>query len=157
MDEKQLQEIEARIEKATPGPWRYDPNAFYEIDGPGEYSGIAQLAYGRYEVEDYANGKFIAHARQDVPDLVAELRRLQAERDELRAALIRLGEGAYQSEIVDTGMEESERANPYFDKDEWINDWIAEQIELEGPGFLNEWPYNRALRAGQQAESGGGE
>jgi hypothetical protein len=74
----------------------------------------------------------------------AELLRLQDERGGLRAALIRLGEGAYQSEIVDTEMEESERANPYFDKDEWINDWIAEQIELEGPDILSEWPYTRA-------------
>jgi hypothetical protein len=86
--------------------------------------------------------------------LADENARLQAERGGLRAALIRLGEGAYQSEIVDTEMEESERANPYFDKDEWINDWIAEQIELEGPDILSEWPYTRA---GQQAESGGGE
>ena len=79
-DELDLDAIEARAEVATPGPWTIkrggvrssewllDP----DLDG-----------WGHIDFE--ADAEFIAAARSDVPALVAEVRRLQAERDEARA------------------------------------------------------------------------
>lgn len=73
MDEKRLAEIEARANAATPGPW--EP----------EHRGV--VGNDVFIVEDCvtagwdayrANQAFIATARTDVPDLVAEVRRLTA-------------------------------------------------------------------------------
>ena len=73
MDEAKLQEIEARANAATPGPW--EP----------EHRGV--VGNDVFIVEDCvtagwdayrANQAFIATARTDVPDLVAEVRRLTA-------------------------------------------------------------------------------
>jgi hypothetical protein len=70
---ERLAEIEARANAATPGPWH------------AEHRGV--MAEGVEIVDDCAvagwdvypeNQAFIAHARADVPDLVAEVRRLTA-------------------------------------------------------------------------------
>lgn len=68
---KRLDEIEKRAEKATKGPWT-----------PTQ-TGIVQTAHTTrdvwhipYAAEDIS---FIAHAREDIPWLVAEVKRLQAE------------------------------------------------------------------------------
>lgn len=80
-----LAEIQARADKATDGPWRsrdlddYDeetPDAV-EVLEPGP-STIA-MASARdwdsdYDPEMFANAEFIAHARTDVPALVAAVR-----------------------------------------------------------------------------------
>lgn len=80
--DERLKEIKARAEAATPGPW----NSWAVVDGiphnhvasPTEE--IAELDNGEY-IENPnmdADAKFIAHARQDVPDLIAEVERLEA-------------------------------------------------------------------------------
>lgn len=83
MDEERLAEIEARANAATPGPWEAGESAFDSSTGggsclgvfaPTKYSPRALLAN---EVFDEADAAFIAHARADVPDLVAEMRRLR--------------------------------------------------------------------------------
>lgn len=55
--ETELDAIEARANAATPGPW----------DEPG------------FSALDACDARFVAHARTDVPRLIAEVRRLQSE------------------------------------------------------------------------------
>ena len=74
----ELSAIEARANAATAGPWRSI------IEGRDQDSGSSFIMT---EGEDiYVSGAtdadqdFIAHARQDVPRLLAEVRRLRSER-----------------------------------------------------------------------------
>lgn len=113
MDEKRLQEIRARCEAATPGPWRWSVKArFHEIEIVAPQNGTTtvmdfvrwgmQNAQPRFNdcsdafggilrtwdefekgntcnPEGNPNAAFIAHARRDIPDLLAEVERLAAE------------------------------------------------------------------------------
>jgi len=83
MSELNLEAIKARCEAATPGPWHYHldnliahPNEDYPIlVEAGSYEGLSreqQKALVRN------NRIFVAHARSDVPALVAEVERLRA-------------------------------------------------------------------------------
>ena len=78
-----LNEIEARANAATEGPWESDE--YTEIDPDGFYELSRVIAPDPDDGEDYAIGvvhvgilrpdaTFIAHARTDVPALVAALR-----------------------------------------------------------------------------------
>lgn len=108
LTDQQLDDIEARERAATKGPWgSYDGETYadvaadLQITGRGSYSYREKVA--RLEDENYwddsahedddeerapeqmaANAAFIAHAREDVPALVAEVRRL---REQLAAAV----------------------------------------------------------------------
>lgn len=89
MTEAELEAIEARANAATPGPW-FDIDQFEEdypveialTNDPGKY-GHEQK---RSEFTD-ADRDFIAHARTDIPTLVAEVRRLRAENTRQHAIL----------------------------------------------------------------------
>ncbi len=73
MTQERIAEIKAREAKATPGPYHVNFKEIRSADG-------VPIAYpaDHYLVEDAkANALFIAHARQDVPDLLAEVERLQ--------------------------------------------------------------------------------
>ena len=59
-----IKTIEDRANAATPGPW-------FKAPGPDGYSWFDDL-------EDISNGDFIAHARTDIPALIAEVLRLQS-------------------------------------------------------------------------------
>ncbi len=81
MEHKQLTEILARAEKASPAPWKS------YVEGRDHRSGSSFIMVGssgdrRADIEllggTTADQDFIAHARQDVPLLVAEIRRLQS-------------------------------------------------------------------------------
>lgn len=78
-----LAQIEARANAATEGPWESDE--YTEIDPDGFYELSRVIAPDPDDGEDYAIGvvhvgilrndaAFIAHARTDMPDLVAALR-----------------------------------------------------------------------------------
>lgn len=69
MDQQRLDAVQARCEAATPGKWKHDKRAVY-VHVPG--LGYMKIASG-LEAED---AEFIAHARADVPDLLAEIERL---------------------------------------------------------------------------------
>lgn len=82
-----LDAIKARAEAATEGPWRLDgpwwiddpsdpdcPAALAMVTGPGR---VGIMVPERTDAND-ADAEFIAHARTDVPALVAEVERLQA-------------------------------------------------------------------------------
>ncbi len=81
LDENQLLEIGSRAEAASPGPWK----AF--LEGRDHVSGSSFIRVGdgaqrRDDIElsgaTPADYDFIAHARQDIPLLVDEVRRLKA-------------------------------------------------------------------------------
>ena len=117
MNEKELAEIEARAEAATPGPWFWDTNRRYKstmLKAP-QNGGTCVMDFTRwgmhsaqprfndtgvsfggilYTMEQYdktglpnPNADFIAYARQDVPTLVAEVRRLSGENERLLATI----------------------------------------------------------------------
>lgn len=66
-----LAEIKDRVQAAGPGPWtrrgRYVPADI--VDAEGYYVG---------QIDNGADADFIAHARQDIDDLLAEVRRLKS-------------------------------------------------------------------------------
>lgn len=73
MTPEDLTAIEQRASAATPGPWRLDHGDVI-ADEPGVGAvGIAEVI----GVRDTADAVFIAKAREDVPALLAEVRRLQ--------------------------------------------------------------------------------
>ena len=84
MSDDELAAISARGVAATPGRWE----PFFE--GRDHYNGDSFIRTGTQDLyisaEDYAGGgghfqadlDFIAHARQDIPRLIAEIRRLQS-------------------------------------------------------------------------------
>lgn len=98
---KEIEEIKSRLEKALPGPWRVASTT------DGEYildcdDWVVAAIFERKE-----DAYFVAHAREDIPRLVAEVERLYnrnqellefnrmyfAQIKELRAEVERLREG----------------------------------------------------------------
>ena len=80
MEQKQIEEIRKRCEAATPGPWvvkQYD-DCFIEPS-------VCMIpANGCYDYNVLTeNSQFIAHARQDVPNLLDYIEQLQAEYNRL--------------------------------------------------------------------------
>jgi len=73
-----LDEIEKRAMRATPGPW----SSF--IEGRDHTSGSSFIRTAGEDIElagaTVDDQDFIAHARTDIPTLVAEVRRLLNER-----------------------------------------------------------------------------
>lgn len=77
MTPEELNTIEKRANDASDGPWKFeyewvdtsalDPTASYVVHGPLET--VVDIGYEEDAV-------FIAHAREDVPALIAEVRRL---------------------------------------------------------------------------------
>ena len=104
LTEERLAEILARTDAATPPPWvdRMDGwTVCAGEEGPKVCSTYTSgVGIGVSTEEQVANSEFIAAARADVPDLVAEVcrqreelaavRNLLAERDRLRAVLARV-------------------------------------------------------------------
>ncbi len=79
MNEEQLQAIEERANKATPGPW----HCYYSLSvgatvqqGPGK-----PWIFRAQEGATRADLDFVAAAREDVPALIAEVRSLRAKLD----------------------------------------------------------------------------
>lgn len=79
MKSRDLKAIKARCEAATPGPWQ--TTVFYGVSSPkskgysvdtDKYVGVVE------EVSLKKDAEFIAHAREDVPKLVAEVEQLQS-------------------------------------------------------------------------------
>ncbi len=78
MDAKYLTEIKLREQAATPGPWYADGWALWD-DDHGEF----------VELHDTdPDAQFIAHAREDIPALIAEVEKSGREIATLKKALI---------------------------------------------------------------------
>ena len=72
MDSKYFEEIKAREQAATPRPWKMENNP--------KGSGFFGTIHGEAGVSfsgNRADNEFIAHARTDIPALIAEVERLQ--------------------------------------------------------------------------------
>lgn len=86
-----LEAIKARCNAATPGPW--EPSWDWSYDDFDGYSGYGQSpATSGKSLDDIreqscANADFIAHAREDILALVAEVEQLRAYADRLAAGL----------------------------------------------------------------------
>jgi len=92
LSEEQLREIEERVNKATPGPWRLGTyNVWADGERPPRLICDADTALAVRERfmmdQDDANSDFIAHARQDTPSLLSIVRELQAQVKELETRL----------------------------------------------------------------------
>lgn len=92
---ERLAEIREREQAATAGPWGtcYDGKGTYAIQSGCRLSlatgftsdgDIATLHGEHGDGQTYANADFMARAREDVRDLLAELDRVRAERDDLK-------------------------------------------------------------------------
>ena len=92
MSEAREREIRGRLAKATPGPWSHDDDGEVDRIKHGRPSStIATLSqthlYGRRPRPDVrANATLIAHAPEDLATLLAEVARLQRDRDHWREA-----------------------------------------------------------------------
>lgn len=75
MTEQELKEIEARASAATPGPWVHDTVQSESAVICGHAPGV--VCEWRKGAAAFDDCDFIAHAREDVPALIAEVRRLQ--------------------------------------------------------------------------------
>ncbi len=76
LSDEMLDEIERRSNRATPGPWKSYVERRDHISGSDFIMTTAEDIYlTGATVEDQ---DFIAHARQDVPLLLSEVRRLRA-------------------------------------------------------------------------------
>ncbi|MEH7521745.1 hypothetical protein V7149_00460 [Bacillus sp. JJ1503] len=67
---EQLDAIRERVEKATSGPWFVK----YGLDSAEVFVGDKRWIVA--EIPKVSNAEFIAHAREDVPKLIAEIERL---------------------------------------------------------------------------------
>jgi hypothetical protein len=123
MSELDLDAIEARAAAATPAPWSRGGNA-----DPGEviYGEGGTLISVGWEgdggvIRPETDGEFIAHARQDVPALVAEVRRL-------REALGRV------EELADAWNETPDYAPSHYDRGrvEQRHDMTGELLTILG-------------------------
>lgn len=75
--------IQARAEKATTGPWFVEHGRVHSGEASSfDTVALASMLGSRVWLPD---AEFIARARTDVPDLIAEVRALRAERDALAA------------------------------------------------------------------------
>jgi len=128
-----LDAIRARLQAATSGPWRVEPDSrpdiftVYTVDETGGYFGegeivkntrrcrssvseqlhIAEFAKYASAMED---AEFIAHAPEDIAVLLAEVERLQAEfASEREARLITRGERDLLQQGNSTLLAEVER------------------------------------------------
>jgi hypothetical protein len=78
---RRLQAIKERAARATPGPWECQVKGVNTtIEAQDGKKWIAQAVLGTYGIGNVReNAAFIAHTREDIPILVAEVERQRAE------------------------------------------------------------------------------
>jgi len=80
LTDDELRAIEQRLAACTPGPWCHRMLGFIEsLASPRMVIGVTCQKYDpdAAPLPGRDNAEFIAHARQDVPRLIAEIRRLR--------------------------------------------------------------------------------
>lgn len=84
MTPERLADIEARDKAATEGPWVGRHGDVWIEGGLTNRDQIARVSLAGKDSDTFwANVDFIAHARQDIPDLIAYIRELEADQKEL--------------------------------------------------------------------------
>src|SRR5260221_13725177 len=78
---RRLQAIKERAARATPGPWECQVKGVSTtIEAQDGKKWIAQAVLGTYGIGNVeANAAFLAHARDDIPTLVAAVERQRGE------------------------------------------------------------------------------
>ena len=146
LTEADLTEIEARVNAATEGPWYWrnsDINV-YLLDARSravmafkpmgmqsaqpefrDDVGLLQGAQKR-NIYDFADADFIAHARTDVADLLAEVKRLRADRLRLEGTLRCIEALHHPVDVEPSGTICAACSQP--------------RPETDGPYYVEEWP-----------------
>ena len=96
MDETKLQEIKERAEKATDGPWEWRGGKLGNLEVK---EAVLWAEYNGKINSTKRDADFIAHARQDIPELVAEIERLREGLDNA-AGYISIGESAKANDFI---------------------------------------------------------
>jgi hypothetical protein len=83
MTDERLKEIQERLNKATPGPWRISPRGGSDEERPfvdNKQYDVARMCHEAGVLGEpsfaWADADFIAYAREDIPFLLAEVERL---------------------------------------------------------------------------------
>ena len=112
-----LDEIRARCEAATPGPWAEKTNCHPQCNGEpwGWISGAnGNITWGGNAGR--TDAAFIAHAREDIPYLLAEIKRIQKHAENLRLDYVDLLARAEKAE------KERDKANKcIYDAETYFN------------------------------------
>jgi hypothetical protein len=80
LSNEELSAIYRRLKAATPGPWCHREGFIETCSEPSQLLGVTmqRSEEGLDALPGPANAEFIAHARTDVPRLLAEIERLRA-------------------------------------------------------------------------------
>jgi hypothetical protein len=83
LDDAALRDIEARLNRASPGPWIHRDQFIETAEEPSQLLGVTMQRNeeGLTPLPGNDNARFIAHARGDVERLLHEVRRLRAGQD----------------------------------------------------------------------------
>lgn len=134
-----LDAIRARAEAATPGPWTMRDGWGPTTDGLMHFTRIANgdhdsvlSADGPDIAGSRANAEFIAHARHDIPALLAEVDRLRSQLD------VQLGQ------VIDERDRAEETADDLADL---VGEIVGEEV---GEHSSDNDPRANALRAGRE-------
>ena len=76
LTEEDIEAIKSRCDQATPGPWRSYIEAREKFSGSDFIQTEGEDIYLTGATD--ADQDFIAHARQDIPRLIAEIERLRS-------------------------------------------------------------------------------
>lgn len=83
MKEEQLHQIKERVNKATEGPWGFDKGKKERMDRRPAVIEVFVPEHNEWfingDISNLEDAEFIAHAREDVPNLVSEIERLKTE------------------------------------------------------------------------------
>lgn len=79
MTQERLNDIRARADGATSGPWGCYGDGAHEVFDAGEYSDGDPGEVVAAVIDKLSDAVFIAEAREDIPALLAEVRRLRGE------------------------------------------------------------------------------
>lgn len=86
LDEKRIQEIKERAEKATPGPWEWNkaegwgPDGYSGLNSPTECvaMGCGEHSDGCIVIENKDDAEFISHAKDDIDALLKTISDLRS-------------------------------------------------------------------------------
>ena len=88
LTDEQLDAIAARANAAQPGPWlRYTQSDHASLRSSNGEMVAGTFGWEWGGIEHEADADFIAHAREDVPALLAEVRRLRAAEQRVQALI----------------------------------------------------------------------
>lgn len=106
MNAEQLQAIKDRVDKATPGPWIIEESRFGSFNAASVDESYDLPAC----LMNNANAQFVTNAREDIPALVEEVKRLQNEKEALEFHLkVSINANEELNEELEVEVTENER------------------------------------------------